>query len=256
MGVLDRLRGVGKLDQWAEAMRDEDARQRGLRAVLYTNPTRIADVSSQWLPNVVQTATGGELTAEMSAGVALVGAKASGKVSQTDTVEVTPLMQALMLEEAASSDGRLVDLDGRPGQAGDSLLRFVGDGRIVAPGQHVSALPEFGLTPDLAKRIETRRSEQELWLRRMDRESPGTLLLLACGAGPICSIATLRHADAGGLASYAHMPPFGILGLFEGRTEALTFVAPMIIWRDATVALDTEPSGGEPFTGLLTRPGW
>lgn len=251
MGVLNRPRGVRKLGQWAESLHEEGARA-PLREVLYANERRIADVSSQRLANVVQTATEGGLAAEVRGGMApIVAAKGAAKVAKTNTVDITPLKQALMLEQAASDGGWLVDLGERAGQTGDPLLRFVGHGRIVGPGESVPALPEFGLSDDLAKLVRDRRADQEAWLRTKHPKLPDTFLLLARGAGPICSIASMRHINDCGLGSFARRPPFGVLGLLEDRVDALTFLAPLIIWHPAGVALDVEPSPGEAFTGLL-----
>lgn len=124
MGVFDRLRGVRTLEDATQVIREETVHQRPLRVLLSENKKRITDTFSQRLPNVVERATNGELTVEAGGSVpAIVTAKVDAKMGATSKVEVTPLMQVLMLEEAASSESWPTELRDRDGQRGDSLLR-------------------------------------------------------------------------------------------------------------------------------------
>src|SRR5450755_3412277 len=60
-----------------------------------------------------------------------------------------------------------------------------------------------------------------------------------CGSpaarGPVASIASLRGADEN-YDSYSSLPPYGVLGHFEGGPEPLTRVAPLMIWHLTSAA--------------------
>lgn len=234
VGVLDVLKGVARPDEGLHRLQSALALEHRIRVPLYANEKLIGTTFAQRVPNVVQMITGGELTLEVGGGyMSFVGAKAAGKATTSQAIEITPMIQVLMLHDGSGKDGSLVDLAEREGRPGDALLSFVGSGRICAPATPVVAAPEYGITPDLAQHIEKRRQDQEAWMQASDKDWPGTFVLLAGGAGPIASIANLRNAEIGTLASYAPMPPFGVLGFFEGGTENLTLVAPLMIWHHA-----------------------
>jgi hypothetical protein len=133
---------------------------------------------------VIERATAGELNAEVSGGIASIfGAKAGSKAGVTTKIQVTPMMQALLLEEAGLQDGWLVDLSDRAGHLGDGLLRLIGDGRIFGPGEPIAPLPQFGLVSDLAHTLEAARDAQEATMRARDASHPGTFVWVASGAG-------------------------------------------------------------------------
>jgi hypothetical protein len=233
VGVLDRLKGVTKPDEGMDRLRSALAPEHRIRVPLYANEKLIGDTFAQRVPNVVQMLTGGELTLEVGAGyMSFASAKATTKATSSQTIAITPMVQVLMLEDGAAQDGSLIDLAERPGRPGDGLLTFVGAGQILGPDTDVSAVPENGLNPDLADRLQAKRREQEQWMDLYDGPR-GTFVWLGVGAGPVASIASLRHADIGSLASYAPMPPFGILGLYEGEIDELTMIAPLMVWHHA-----------------------
>jgi hypothetical protein len=233
VGVLDRLRGVTRPEEGMAELQHALAPEHRIRVPLYSNERLVGDTFAQRMPNVVEMLTGGELTLELGGGyMSFVSAKASKKRTSSQTIAITPMIQVLMLEDGAAQDGSLVNLADRPARASDGLLSFVGPGRIVAPGIPVTAVTEAGLTPELARRLQAKRVEQEQWMDLHDGPR-GTFVWLAAGAGPNASIASIRHADVGALGSYAPLPPFGILGLFEGTIEALTMVAPLMVWHHA-----------------------
>jgi hypothetical protein len=208
-----------------------------IRVPLYANEKLIGDTFAQRVPNVVQMLTGGELTLEVGAGyMSLASAKATKKATASQTIALTPMVQVLMLQDGAAQDGSLVDLAERPGRPGDGLLTFGGPGKIVGRDTPLPAVPECGLSPDLAERLQGKRLEQEQWMDLNDGPR-GTFVWLAEGAGPLASIASLRHAELGLLASYAPQPPFGILGLYEGAINELTMVAPLMVWHHAGGAI-------------------
>lgn len=204
-----------------------------IRVPLYANEKLIGDTFAQRMPNVVQMLTGGELTLELGGGyMSFVSAKASKTRTSSQTIAITPIVQILMLEDGAAQDGSLVNLAERPAQAGDGLLSFVGHGRIVPPGLPITAVTDAGLTSELRQRLQAKRVDQEQWMDLHDGPR-GTFVWLGVGAGPNASIASVRHADVGALGSYAPLPPFGILGLYEGAIDELTMIAPLMVWHHA-----------------------
>ena len=237
VGVLDHLKGVTRPDEGMAELQSALAPEHRIRVPLYSNDKLIGDTFAQRMPIVVQMLTGGELTLELGGGyMSFVSAKASKKRTSSQTIAVTPMVQVLMLEDGAAQDGSLVNLADRPARAGDGLLSFVGPGRIVAPGTPVPAVPDAGLTPDLAERLQAKRVDQEQWMDLHDGPR-GTFVWVGVGAGPNASIASLRHSDVGALGSYAPLPPFGILGLYEGGIDELTMIAPLMVWHRAGGAM-------------------
>ena len=222
-------------------MREEKPQETGFRIVLYENANRIARAFAQRLPNVVEKVTNGEFTAEVSGGVASIFAtKVGGKMAASQKIEVTPMMQALLLEEAASEERWLIDLRDRGGRLGDELLRFTGAGRMFGPGEPIEALPQFALVDGLAEELQAVRESQEASMQVRDPGHPGAFVWVARGAGPIAAIANFRSADEN-YDSYSSMPPFGVLGHYEGGPDPLTRIAPLLIWHLASNAYSTEP---------------
>jgi hypothetical protein len=233
VGVLDRLKGVTGPEEGMAELQGALAPEHRIRVPLYSNEKLIGDTFAQRMPNVVQMLTGGELTLELGGGyMSFVSAKASKKRTSSQTIAITPMVQVLMLEDGAAQDGSLVNLAERRARPGDGLLSFVGPGRIVAPGTPITAVTDAGLTPELAERLQAKRVDQEQWIDLHDGVR-GTFVWVGVGAGPNASIASVRHADVGSLGSYAPLPPFGILGLYEGAIDDLTMIAPLMVWHHA-----------------------
>jgi hypothetical protein len=266
MGLLDRLRGAASIDAVGKLMAEETSPELGFRIVLYQNPKRIADAFAQRLPNVVERVTNGELTAEVGGGVAAIFAtKVGGKLAASEKIEVTPMMQALLLEEAAAEEGWMVDLRDRPGRLGDQLVRFTGNGRMIGPGQPLGSLSDFDLDAELAHTLQAIREQQEASMRARDPDHPGAFVHVALGAGPIATIANFRGADEN-YESYSSTPPYGVLGHYEGGPHPLTRVAPLMLWhltsdafpseqrRATDIALDASPNSPIPRGSTLPRP--
>lgn len=169
--VLSTFRGVASPEGRVGALREELDRVRSIRLPLYQNDERIGQVFEQRRSNVTEVLAGGGLTLETSGGVlSFVTGKASKTRSASETIQVTPLLQALLLEEAEQERGSLIDLAvGKPKPG--SLLYFVGPGRIFRPDQEVEEIahPELLVRLQDAQAIQATREEQELVMSRSAR---------------------------------------------------------------------------------------
>jgi hypothetical protein len=111
MGLMDRLRKGGSPDAQVSELHENLERVRGIRLPLYQNNERIGQVFQQLLPNVREVLAGGGLSIEISGGVPGIVAVKGGKTrSASRTIEITPLLQALLLEETEGELEKLVDL--------------------------------------------------------------------------------------------------------------------------------------------------
>jgi hypothetical protein len=234
MELFSRLRGVASPEGRVGALRGELDRVRNIRLPLYQNDKRIGQVFEQRRSNVTEVLAGGGLTLETSGGVAgLVTAKASKAHSASETIQVTPLLQALLLEETEQERGSLIDLsvgEPRPG----SLLHFVGLGRIFPPNQEVEEIahPELRVRLQDAQAIQAIREEQEQLMQSIGESNPHTAVWIGRGSVLLASIASVLWLDLGNFRSYMNVPPFGVLGMLEDTAAETALLAPLMIWHD------------------------
>jgi hypothetical protein len=237
MGLMARLRHGVSPDRKVSELQENLERVRGIRLPLYQNNDRIGQVFQQRLPNVREVLAGGGLSIEISGGVPGILVGKGGKTrSASRTIEITPLLQALLLEETEAELDKLVDLSiSAPRE--ERLLRFVGAGRIFAPNQDVGELaePELSLGARDAQAIEAVRKEQQRRMRSIGESNTGTAVWIGRGSVLLASIASMRYLDVGNFRSYMDRPPFGVLGLFEGKAGDAALLSPLLIWRDMAI---------------------
>jgi hypothetical protein len=233
MGWLDRIKSVPTPDARVSELRQELEKVRALRIPLYLNEHRTAQLFVQRRANVSQLVSGGGIGVEFSGGApGIITAKGSGTSTATETIEVTPLMQALLLEEAEQEREALVDLAEGPPKPGE-LLRFVGASHIFGPWEPISAREDPpAIDADAASRLQAYREQQESRMKFTDPDLPGTMVWYALGQVPLASIGSMRAAEGGALASYGRFPPFGILAVLEGQSDGFELLAPLMIWHD------------------------
>jgi hypothetical protein len=234
MGLMARLRHGVSPEREVSELQENLERVRGIRLPLYQNNDRIGQVFQQRLPNVREVLAGGGLSLEISGGVPGIVAGKRGKTrSASRTIEITPLLEALLLEETEGELDKLVDLSISAPREG-RLLRFVGAGRIFAPNEEVGefAAPELNLGTQDAQAIEAVRKEQQRRMQSIGESNTGTAVWIARGSLLLASIASMRYLDLGNFRSYMDQPPFGVLGLFEGHAGDAALLAPLMIWRD------------------------
>jgi hypothetical protein len=234
MELFSRIRGVASPEGRVGALRKELYRVRSIRLRLYQNDERIGQVFEQRRSNVTEVLAGGGLTLETSGGVlGFVTGKASKTRSASETIQVTPLLQALLLEEAEQERGSLIDLAvGKPKPG--SLLYFVGPGRIFRPDQEVEEIahPELGVSLQDAQAIQATREEQERVMKSIGESKPETAVWIGRGSMLLASIASVRWLKPGNFRSYMSVPPFGVLGMLEDTAEETALLAPLMIWHD------------------------
>jgi hypothetical protein len=233
MGLMARLRQAVSPDRRVTELQEEFGRARGIRLPLYQNDERIGQVFQQRLPNVRQVLAGGGLSIEVSGGVpGIVTVKGAKSQSASQTIEITPLLQALLLEDTAAELEELVDLAVTEPREGP-LLRFVGAGRIFAPNEVIGALaePELSLSAHDAHAIEAVRQEQQK-TKWTDETDTGTAVWIGRGSVLLASIGSMRYVDVGNFRIYRKKPPFGGLGILVDKAGDAALLAPLLIWRD------------------------
>src|SRR5205823_5691508 len=109
------------------------------------------------------------------------------------TTQITPFIQAMMLEDMGREAGKLVDLSVRLPDDPSSLLEFTGPGHVFRPGEAIEPLPrmDFQLGPEAAAALQSRRERYEADLRDRDPEAPGVLVWVAEGVRPLAAFASL-----------------------------------------------------------------
>ena len=222
-------------------MREEKPQETGFRIVLDENANRIARAFAQRLPNVVEKVTNGEFTAEVSGGVASIFAtKVGGKMAASQKIEVTPMMQALLLEEAASEERWLIDLRDRGGRLGDELTavhrrRDGCLGRASRSKLFRNSLWWTGLPSNYRRCAKARR----LRCRSGHRSSRG-LRVGSARRGPDSRHRQLPQRRRELQLLLIHAAIRGS-GHDEGGPDPLTRIAPLLIWHLASNAYSAEP---------------
>jgi hypothetical protein len=237
MGWLARLKGVAAPNTRVSVVRNELGRARGSRVPMYQNDKRIGQEYEQRLPNVTEVLAEVGLSVKVSGGVAgIVTAGGDTTQSEAQTIQMTPLLQALLLEESERELGTLVDLSIDAPKAG-SLLRFVGAGRIFLPSQEVTELPhpELRVSPEDAQAIQAAREQQQKTMEEIGQSDTGTAVWIGRGSLLLASIASVSWLDPGNFRSYLEVPPFGILGKLEKSAGEAALLAPLLIWHDIGV---------------------
>ena len=240
-GVLARIRGLGQPDQGVQELRDELDRVRQIRLSFYFNEDRVNEVFAQRRRNVTQLLSGGEVGAEISGGyLSLVGAKGSKKAAASETIEVTPQLKALLLEDAERERGELVDLASGEPRSGPVLF-FVGPGHVFGPWEAVSErASDPRVSVEEAGALQDARHQQEERVRAMVPDHPGMMVWFGRGTRALASIASVRGVLPSALAAYATVPPFGILGTMETVCGDITLITPLIIWHEPPPMADGE----------------
>jgi hypothetical protein len=235
MGLFDRVKSTTTPDEGLAQLKQSLASEAGrLWLPLYSDDARIKDVFVQRAPNVVEMVTGGEFTIDVGGGfMSFASVRGGRKTVANQKVEITPLLQTLILKEGA------LDLTGHEAAASDTLLEYVGPGRFVMPGEGVPAVPEFDVTPELARAIQEQRGKHEEMIRLRDRASVDTVVWLARGLKPLGCIARFGGTSAN-FYRYAPEGRYGVLGIYErglhaGDNSTVTLLTPLMIWHHAGI---------------------
>lgn len=220
MRLLDRIRTAHdpvQIENHVQYAFRDDGR---VRHPIYRNDERIGDVFQQQLPNVRQLTSGAGVGIELSGGIAsFVGIKVGETQTVGRSIEITPLLQVLLLEEVARERGQLVDLATSAAKA-DGLLTFVGPARLFRPWEAADV-----------EALEQRRQAHEEIVGHGKADDPGTIVWVAQGATPLACIASWKYVQAHNLARLPQNPSFGVLGHLEETLERFALLTPLVIWR-------------------------
>ena len=242
MSWLARLRSIAEPDARAAATSEALGRFSGLRVPLFLHERRLGDIFSQRAPNVTQLLSSGEVSVEVGGGyLGFAAAKASKTHTAGATIEITPFMQAILLEEVERHRDALVDLAAEPPR-GVALVFYLGPGHIFPPWREVTGVdsPESPLDTESARTLQQARKAQERELgKREDRYE--TLVWVAQGTELLASITGMPAADTSLLWHYESQPPFGFLGMMESRLPPFTLLTPLVIWHDSEAATSEDP---------------
>lgn len=207
----------------------------GLRIMLYASARDLSDVLGQRHKNVKEVLSSQDVTAEVGASyLNFVSGKVSGKSSQSETVELTPVMKAILLEETEKERGLLADLTAVPPLPGHLLLH-VGRSWLFGPWSErlINSEMELAVGSAAVAQVETARAEQARKLAWGKPDHPGTLVWVARGSVPLAAIGSYENAEGNSFASYEPHPPFGFLGVLEADIQTCVLLKPLAIWHQS-----------------------
>ncbi len=248
MRRLGRRKGVTAPDTRLDAVRDRLRRVGSVRDPLYLNEARIGNQLDQRDVNVTEIQAQAGLSVEGSGGIPGFGSvTGSGTQSTAETIPVTPLLRALILEDAVRQRGELVDLSNDDPKTG-SLLYFVGAGRILMPGHTATDLldSELGMSPEDVQAIDEAREKNKQiveGLSEPDREpdeerdtkpDTHTVVWVFRGLSLLASIASLEDVQYGEVRHCWDETRFGILGTFTKMAGDVALLRPFLIWHEAS----------------------
>jgi hypothetical protein len=226
MGLIERVRNAGSPKDVVRAVSDVSGQIRGYP--LYQHDKRIASTFQMLLPNLTTVINDHGFTWEISGSVLRVlSGKGGGNAGVSATTQITPLIQAMMLEDMGREAGKLVDLGESLPHDPASLLEFTGPGHVFRPGETIESLPcgEPWLNPEAAAALQSRRERYEADLRYRDTEGPGVIAWVAQGVRPLAAFASVGHLDPRLID-----PPFRILATLEAQVGETLVLSPLIIW--------------------------
>lgn len=200
------------------------------RVPLYLAPSKIEHLYLQTVTAVTEVTRSRGKNDKVSGNLfGFLGGELSAEDGIEARVAVNPLLQALVLERAASEFDQLIDLASIPPEHG-RVLRYVGPARFVQMRQEVAA-GVAGLSKDAAGIIAQRRKIQEEVIRFRDDNMRTVVLAFEANRTQFAAIASTEFIDLNPFSSYFTYTQFGILCRLEGpATEEVTFLDPLWIW--------------------------
>lgn len=199
------------------------------RATLYLNGITVSTYFAQAITAISEVVRSEKLAPEVSANLGLLGAKLGGDKGWGTTVAFDdPLLKAMLIEYEARVSGTLVDLRENEAGAG-AMLWHIGDTQVSDIDEDV--LTVTGLPDSIAGDIQKERARQQ---KRLQARDPArrTIVWIATTPRYMAAICSDEWVNPGFMASYASVPPIGILGRFERQLGQVTLIAPFWIWHE------------------------
>jgi hypothetical protein len=200
------------------------------RESLYLAPSKIEDYFVQKVAAATELGRSNKRGGKLSTSLfSFLGAEASEEAALTTKISVTPMLQAIIAENAARESGTLIDLTSQPPSQG-VLIFYVGPARFTAMNEPL--VSEMTPLPAPAVQcISRRRSIQEEILRLKDDRLRTAVLVISAQQRVFAAIASTEFMQLNSFASYHSEERFGVLCTMEGSaTQDVAFLNPMWIW--------------------------
>jgi hypothetical protein len=200
------------------------------RATLYLNEETVNSYFAQVVTAVSEIVRSESFQPEVSANLlGIFGSKFTAGQEQTISTSLSPLLKAMLIDYEARSSGRMIDLSTAAPQPG-AMLSHLGYAHIVDITHEVSA-SNTGWPAEVAQAVQRERTRQEERLRARD-PARRTIVWTSPVPDYMAAIGSDKWVNDGFMASYAMMPPFGLLGRYERQLGDVTLIAPFWIWHD------------------------
>ncbi|MGA1841616.1 MAG: hypothetical protein ACMUIU_13420 [bacterium] len=207
----------------------EISKTKKARAPLYLNNEKIGFFFSQKLGDLSNLVASKKLGSEISASLLkIIGSKVDSESGLEATIQLSPVIKAILLEAQAREAKELLDL-AKHAPRQNSWLVYIGPGRFVIWNQKISH-ENSGLDEATAKVIQKEREDQEKMLRFWNDKIRTVVWLANAKGRTIASIASTDWINGNLFASYVGAPIQGILGRYEKKIEDIVFVSPFWIW--------------------------
>lgn len=203
------------------------------RNELYLAPAKIENLYIQRVSQIVEIARTGIRKGGLSGNIlGFLGADVSAEKGLESRVAVTPLLQAIIAENAARESKTLIDLREQQPQVGE-LAHYVGNACITIMDKDLTQA-DTGVSPDVCMAINNRKHTQEQILRFKGPDIRTVVLSFTAQDTVFAAIASTEFLNTGGLASYIGGPTYGILCIIEDVTPEATFLNPLWVWHEAS----------------------
>lgn len=203
------------------------------RNELYLSPSKIENLYVQRVAQIAEIARSGSVKGGVSGNIlSFLGAEVSGEKGLESKVAITPLLQAIIAENAARESKALIDLTAQAPRAGE-LARYIGPANITLMNNDLTQ-EKSGISAKACLAINSRRKIQEEILQFSKPNIRTVVMTFVAQNTVFAAIASAEFIHDSGLASYFNGPTFGILCMTEDILPEVTFLNPLWIWHEAS----------------------
>jgi hypothetical protein len=201
------------------------------RITLYLSHPKIEQLYVQSTGQVSEFVRSGKEAGKISASILkLLGAEYSEERGLSARISLTPMLQAVLIENVAREGHQLVDLSVEPPTKGQ-LLVYVGPASLTLMDDPIDQV-QTGFQPGACEIVSSERLAQEKILRFKDDRIRTIVLTFQSRGKAMASIASTEFVELGLLASYCQSAEYGIMGRLERTIEEVVFISPLWIWSE------------------------